>query len=173
MAGRIAGATPLRVSSGGILFDLAPVTLGGYRTLILAPIVAALGTGVLALFLRPSRVAIALGILGFTFAGTELVIGGGLGIGPAGQVLIGTEWRWIWRICVVAVGLLLALVGAIFVRTHGEDHQVPFPPIRRDLLLSGLVIGALILLLSPGPMLGKVMTGFGSWLGSLVWVAGL
>src|SRR5690242_19244373 len=105
VAARISGAIPLRISSGGILFDLSPVTLAGYRTLILAPIVAALTAGVVALLIRPTPSTIALGILGFLFAGTELVIGGGLGIGPASKLLIGTEWRWVWRICAVALGL--------------------------------------------------------------------
>lgn len=168
-----AGAVPLRFTTGGILFDLSAVGLGGYRALLLAPILSAIACGVAGLLLRPTRASIALGMIGFAFAGTELVLGGGLGIGPGGQILIGTDLRWVWRICAVAVGLVIALTGAVFVRTNGEDHEVPFAPIRRDLLLTGMIAGALILFLSPGPMLGKVMSGLGSWLGSLVWVMAL
>ena len=173
LVARFAGAVPLRFTTGGILFDLSAVGLGGYRALLLAPIIAALTCGVAGLLLRPTRASVALGMIGFTFAGTELVLGGGLGVGPAGQILIGTDLRWVWRICAVAIGLVIALTGAVFVRTHGEDHEVQFAPIRRDLLLTGVIVGALILCLSPGPMLGKVMSGVGSWLGSLVWVVGL
>ena len=61
----------------------------------------------------------------------------------------------------------------MLLKAGAEDHSLDFRAIRRDYLLSALVLGALILLLGPGPMLGKAMTGAGSWLGSLFWVVGL
>ena len=171
--GLAVGAVPLRLISTGIFFDQSETSMAGYRAILWAPIVAGILMGIAGILLRPSRWGIALGLVGSTFAGTLLIAGGGLGIGPAGTLLLGTDLRWIWRFCVVAGGLAVGFVGPLLLRTEAEDHQLDFKSLRRQILLTGLVLGALILVFAPGPILGKVMAGVGSWLGSLVWVLGL
>lgn len=171
--GLAVGAVPLRLVSSGIFFDQTQTSLLGYRLILWGPVIAGTLCALVGLLLSPSRFVLSLGIVGATFAATLLVVGGGLGIGPAGTLLIGTDLRWIWRTCVVAAGLVLGLAGAVLLRTRAEDHAVEFPKLRRELLLAGAGTGVLILLLSPGPFLGKLMAGFGSWLGSLVWMVGL
>ena len=171
--GLAVGAVPLRLISSGIFFDQSATSMAGYRAILWGPIVAGILLGIPAVLARPSRWGIALGIVGTTFAGTLLVVGGGLGIGPAGTLLIGTDLRWIWRFCVVMGGLTTGLVGPLLLRTTAEDHHLDFRAIRRDMLVTGALLGALILLLAPGPFLGKLMAGVGSWLGSMVWIVGL
>ena len=171
--GLAVGAVPLRLISSGIFFDQSGTSMAGYRAILWAPIIAGVLMGIAALLLRPSRWGITLGIVGTTFAGTLLVVGGGLGIGPSGTLLLGTDLRWIWRFCVVLAGLTIALVGPLLLRTEAEDQKLDFKSLRREILLTGMVLGALILLLAPGPLLGKVMAGVGSWLGSMVWIVGI
>ena len=171
--GLLVGAVPVRVISTGIFFDQTRTTLLGYRLILWGPVVVGALCAVAGLVMAPSRFVLTLGLVGTTFAATLLVVGGGLGIGPAGTLLIGTDLRWIWRTCVVAAGLVLGLAGAVLLRTRAEDHAVDFPRLRREILLAGAGTGALILLLAPGPFLGKVIAGFGSWLGGLVWIVGL
>ena len=121
----------------------------------------------------PTRFLTALGIAGATFAGTLLLAGGVLGIGPGSLLLVGTELKWVLKLSLAAGGLAVGLVGPMLLKAKAEDHSIDFPALRRDYLISAVLLGALILLLGPGPILGKVMTGAGSWLGSLFWVVGL
>jgi hypothetical protein len=137
------------------------------------PVAVGTGLGIAGFLMRPTRFGVTLGVVGSAFAGTLLVVGGGLGIGPGGNLLIGTELRWVWRICIVCIGLVIGLAGPALLGTHADDHSLDFRALRRAILLSGAVLGVLILLLTPGPFVGKVMAGMGSWLGSLVWVVGL
>lgn len=172
-AGFAVGATPLGLISSGIMFDHAEVTLNGYRLIVWSPIVAGLLLGALSLFRHPTRFRLTLGFVGTTIAASLLVLGGGLGIGPGSMLLVGTELRWIWKICIIAGGLAVGLVLPVILKSLAEDHQIPIAPLKRDLFLSSALLGALILLLAPGPLLGKGMAGMGSWLGSLVWLAAL
>ena len=86
---------------------------------------------------------------------------------------MGTELKWVLKLSLAAGGLAVGLVGPMLLKAKAEDHSIDFPALRRDYLISAVLLGALILLLGPGPILGKVMTGAGSWLGSLFWVVGL
>ena len=172
-AGLAVGARPLRLISTGIMFDQAEVTLNGYRLIIWSPVVVGVVLGALALLRRPSRIGLTLGFVGTTVAATELTLGGGLGVGPSATLLVGTELQWVWKLCLIAVGLLIGLAGPLLIKTLAEDHQIPVPPLKRDIFLTSALLGALILLLAPGPLLGKAMAGMGSWLGSLVWLAAL
>lgn len=171
--GLAVGAIPLRLTSSGILFDQVAVTLNGYRLIVWSPVLTGLLLTALALKLPPSRVSTTLGIAGAALAGTMLVAGGLLGIGPGSTLLVGTELRWVWKLCAGAGGLAVGLVGTFLIRARAEDHALDFPALKRDILISGVVLGVVILLAAPGPLLGKTMTGVGSWLGSLVWVLGL
>ena len=171
--GLAVGAVPVRVISSGIFFDQTQTSLLGYRLILWGPVIVGSLCMVAGLVMAPSRFVLALGLVGATFAATLLVLGGGFGIGPAGTLLIGTDLRWIWRTCVVGAGLVLGLAGAVLLRTRAEDHAVDFPTLRREILLTGVGAGVLILLLAPGPFLGKVIAGFGSWLGGLVWLVAL
>ena len=171
--GLAVGAVPLHLVSTGIFFDQSATSMAGYRAILWAPIIVGAGMGILGMVLRPTRLVLAAGLVGSTVAATFLVVGGGLGIGPAGTILLGTDLRWIWRLCLVGAGLLAGLLVPVLLRTRAEDHQVDFGSIRRELLLSGALFGALILAFAPGPLLGKVLSAIGSWLGSLVWIVGL
>jgi hypothetical protein len=172
-AGFTVGAKPLRLISTGIMFDQAEVTLNGYRLIIWSPVVVGVILGALALLRRPSRLGLTLGFVGTTIAATLLALGGGLGVGPGSTLLVGTELQWVWKLCIIAAGLLIGLAGPLLIKTLGEDHQIAIPPLKRDIFLASAVLGALILLFAPGPLLGKVTAGMGSWLGSLVWLAAL
>lgn len=167
------GAVPLRLVSSGVLFDQMSVSLAGYRFLVWSPVIAGTIFSILALNLPPTRFNLALGIAGATIAATLLLIGGVVGIGPGSTLLVATELRWVWKICAGAAGLAIGLVGPQLIKARAEDHALDFPAIRRDMLLTGVVLGGVILLVAPGPLLGKAMTGAGSWFGSLVWVLGL
>jgi hypothetical protein len=171
--GYTVGAFPLRLLSSGILWDQVAVSMTGFQLLTWSPVVTGTLLAALGLARGQRRFFVALGIVGATFAATELLLGGALGIGPGSALLIGVELKWVWKICLVAGGLAVGLVGTQLLKAQADDHSLDFMAIRRDLLLSGALLGALILLLAPGPLLGKVMTGAGSWLGSLVWVVGL
>lgn len=171
--GTAVGATPLRLISSGILFDQIAVSLNGYRLLMWSPVLTGIVFALLALKLPASRFVSALGVVGATFAATLLVAGASLGIGPGSTLLVGTELRWVWKLCTAAGGLLIGLVGPMLIKARVEDHDLDFPGLRRDILVIGAVLGAGILVAGPGPFLGKLMTGTGSWLGSLVWVLGL
>ena len=171
--GLAVGAVPLRLISSGVLFDQIAVSLNGYRMIVWSPVVTGILLAILADLLTPNRFLTALGIAGATTAATMLLAGGVLGIGPGSLLLVGTDLRWIWKLCLAAGGLTVGLVGPMLLKAKAEDHSIDFPALRRGYLVGGLILGAVILLLGPGPILGKVMTGAGSWLGSLVWVAGL
>lgn len=172
-AGYVVGAKPLRVISTGIMFDQAEVSLNGYRLIVWSPVVVGVILGALALLRRPTRFGLALGLVGTTIAASLLVLGGGLGIGPGSTLLVGTELRWVWKLCIIAAGLLVGLAGPLLLKTLGEDHQIAIPPLKRDIFLTSALLGLLILFFAPGPLLGKAMAGMGSWLGSLVWLAAL
>ncbi len=171
--GLAVGAVPLRLLSTGILFDQVAVSLNGYRAIIWSPVLTGILLTVLADMRPPTRFLTALGIAGATFAGTLLLAGGVLGIGPGSLLLVGTELKWVLKLSLAAGGLAVGLVGPMLLKAKAEDHSIDFPALRRDYLISAVLLGALILLLGPGPILGKVMTGAGSWLGSLFWVVGL
>lgn len=171
--GLAVGAVPLRLVSSGILFDQVAVSLNGYRAIIWSPVLTGILLTVLADMRPPTRFLTALGIAGATFAGTLLLAGGVLGIGPGSLLLVGTELKWVLKLSLAAGGLAVGLVGPMLLKAKAEDHSIDFPALRRDYLISAVLLGALILLLGPGPILGKVMTGAGSWLGSLFWVVGL
>lgn len=173
VAGLVVGAKPLRLISTGIMFDQAEVTLNGYRLIVWSPVVVGVVLGALALLRRPSRVGLTLGLVGTAIAATLLALGGGLGVGPGATLLVGTELQWVWKLCIIAAGLLVGLTGPLLIKTLAEDHEIPIPPLKRHIFLTSALLGALILLLAPGPLLGKVMAGMGSWLGSLVWLAAL
>lgn len=172
-AGYAVGAKPLRLISSGIMFDQAQVSLNGYRLIIWSPVAVGVILGAVALLRRPSPLGLTFGFVGTTVAATLLVLGGGLGVGPGSTLLVGTELQWVWKLCLIAAGLLVGLAGPLLIKTLGEDHQVAIPPLKRDIFMASALLGALILFLAPGPLLGKVMTGMGSWLGSLVWLAAL
>ena len=172
-AGYTVGAKPLRLISTGIMFDQSEVTLNGYRLIIWSPVVVGVILGALALIRRPSRLGLTLGFVGTSIAATLLALGGGLGVGPGATLLVGTELQWVWKLCIIAAGLLVGLAGPLLIKTLGEDHQIAIPPLKRDIFLTSALLGLLILLFAPGPLLGKVMAGMGSWLGSLVWLAAL
>ncbi len=171
--GLAVGAVPLRLLSSGILFDQVAVTLNGYRAILWSPVVAGILLAILPDRFPPTRFLTALGIAGTTLAGTMLLAGGVLGIGPGSLLLVGTELQWVWKICLAAGGLTVGLVGPMLLKARAEDHSLDFPALRREYLISAVILGALILLLGPGPILGKITTGAGSWLGSLFWVVGL
>ena len=171
--GIAAEAVPIRLVSSGIFFDLSATSIAGYRAILWGPIVAGLLMWGAGMVLRPSRGAIALGVVGSTYAATLLVAGGGLGIGPGGMLLTGTDIRWVWRICVITGGLAIGLAGPLILGTRADDLPGGQASVRRVLLLSGAALGAMLLLFGPGPILGKVMAGIGSWLGSLLWMSGL
>ncbi len=172
-AGLVVGARPLRLISTGIMFDQAEVTLNGYRLIIWSPVVVGVIFGALALLRRPTRSGLTLGLVGTAIAATLLALGGGLGVGPGSTLLVGTELQWVWKLCIIAAGLLVGLAGPLLIKTLAEDHQIPIPPLKRGIFVTSALLGALILLFAPGPLLGKVMAGMGSWLGSLVWLAAL
>ncbi|HWA41213.1 MAG TPA: hypothetical protein VG712_06340 [Gemmatimonadales bacterium] len=172
-AGYAVGARPLRLISSGIMFDQAEISLNGYRLIIWSPVVIGILFGALALLRRPSRLGLTLGLVGTAIAATLLALGGGLGVGPGATLLVGTELRWVWKICIIAGGLAIGLVGPLLIKTLAEDHEIPVAPLKRGILSASAVLGALILLLAPGALLGKVMAGMGSWLGSLVWLVAL
>ena len=171
--GLAVGAVPLRLLSSGILFDQVAVSLNGYRAILWSPVLTGVLLAILAERFPPTRFLTALGLAGATLAATMLLAGGVLGIGSGSLLLVGTELQWVWKICLAAGGLTVGLVGPTLLKARAEDHSLDFPALRREYLISAMILGALILLLGPGPILGKVMTGAGSWLGSLVWVAGL
>lgn len=171
--GLAVGAVPLHLISTGIFFDQSATSMAGYRAILWAPIVVGATVGILGVTLRPTRLILSAGLVGSTLAATFLVVGGGLGIGPAGTILLGTDLRWIWRLCLVGAGLVAGFLVPVLLRTRAEDHQVDFASIRRELLMSGAIFGAIILAFAPGPLLGKVLSAIGSWLGSLVWIVGL
>lgn len=173
VVGRAVGGVPLRIISSGIQWDQSEVTLNGYRLIVWSPVVCGILLGTLALHRRPTRFSIALGLAATTLAATLLVVGGGLGIGPGTTLLVGTELRWVWKLCIVAGGLAVGLVGPVLIKTRGEDHEIDIPALKRNILLGAALLGALLLVLAPGPMLGKAMSGAGSWLGSLVWLVAL
>jgi hypothetical protein len=170
LVGVAVGAVPVRIISSGILFDQTAVSLNGYRLIIWSPLLTGLLLVLLALKRRPTSFLVALGLVGATVAGTLLVAGAGLGIGPGATLLVGTELRWVWKLCAVAGGIAVGLVGSFLIRARAEDQELDFAAIKRDLLLAGGLLGMILLLAAPGPLLGKAMTGAGSWLGSLVWV---
>ena len=172
-AGFAVGARPLRLISSGIMFDQADTTLNRYRLIVWSPVIAGLVLGALALLRRPTRFGLTLGLVGTAIAATLLVLGGGLGIGPGATLLVGTELRWVWKICIIAGGLAIGLVGPLLIKTLTEDHEIAIPPLKGSILLASGVLGALISLAAPGPLVGKVMSGIGSWLGSVVWLAAL
>ncbi|HVX88043.1 MAG TPA: hypothetical protein VG940_03885 [Gemmatimonadales bacterium] len=172
-AGLVAGARPLRLISTGIMFDQSELSLNGYRLIVWSPVVMGVVLGALALLRRPTRLGLTLGLVGSSIAATLLTLGGGLGIGPGATLLVGTELRWVWKICIIAAGLAVGLVGPLMIKTLAEDHEIAVPPLKHSILLTSAVLGALILLLAPGPMLGKAMSGAGSWLGSMVWLLAL
>lgn len=168
--GSAVGAKPLRLISSGIMFDQAEITLNGYRLIIWSPVVTGIVLGALALLRKPTRFGLTLGLVGSSIAATLLTLGGGLGIGPGATLLVGTELRWVWKLCIIAGGLAVGLVGPLMIKTLAEDHEISVPPLKRSILLASAVLGALILLLAPGAPLGKVMSGAGSWMGSVVWL---
>ena len=172
-AGYAVGAKPLRLISSGIMFDQAEISLNGYRLIVWSPVVVGILLGALALLRRPTRFGLTLGLVGTTIAATLLVLGGGIGIGPGATLLVGTELRWVWKLCIIAGGLAVGLVGPLLIKTLAEDHEIPVPPLKRSILLASAALGALILLAAPGPLVGKAMSGMGSWLGSVVWLAAL
>lgn len=171
--GLAVGAVPLHLVSSGIFFDQSATSMAGYRAILWAPIIAGVGLGLLGMLLRPTRLLLATGLVGCTVAATFLVVGGGLGIGPAGTILLGTDLRWIWRLCLVAAGLVSGLLIPVLLRTRAEEHAIDFRALRTELLLSGVLFGALLVAFGPGPLLGKILAAIGSWLGSLVWIVGV
>ncbi len=171
--GLAVGAEPLRLVSSGIQFDQMEVTLNGYRLLIWSPVLAGILIATLGFFLRPTPFTSAIAITGATLAGTLLLAGGGFGIGPGSTLLVGTELRWVWRLTIGFVGLAVGIVVPFILKARAEDGQVDFRATRKGMLLGGALAAALFLAFGPGPLLGRAITGGGSWLGSLVWVAGL
>ena len=171
--GLAVGGRPLRLISSGILWDQTEVSLNGFRAILWSPVLCGVLFFLTAARRRTHPFLLALGLVGVTYAATLLTVGGVLGIGPGGMLLVGTELKWVWKTTLAAAGLALGTMGPLWLKTAAEDHEVPVAPIKRQLLVTAALTGALILLLAPGPVLGKVMTGAGSWLGSLVWLVAL
>jgi hypothetical protein len=167
------GAVPLRLISSGIMFDQTAVSFAGFMCIAWSPVAAGLGFAALGGKLAPTPFAIAAGILGATLAATLLLAGGVLGVGPGSTLLLGTEMRWLWKLSVGIVGLAVGLTAPMLLRARAEDHQLDFAAIKKGILLTGLLVAALLLAFGPGPLLGRGITGGGSWLGSLVWVLAL
>ena len=171
--GSAVGAVPLRLVSSGILFDQTAVSFAGYMTIVWSPVVVGLLFALVGGKFTAWPFLISAGILGSTLAGTLMLAGGALGIGPGSTLLLGTELRWVWKLTIGLVGLAVGLVGPLLLKAHAEDHSLDFAAIRKGIVVAGLGIGALILLFGPGPILGRAITGGGSWLGSLIWILAL
>jgi len=167
------GAVPLRLISSGIQFDQVEVTLNGYRLLIWSPVIFCLLISFVAHRDKPTTFTMAMSMAGAALAATLLVVGGAFGIGPGSTLLVGTEMRWVWRMMIGLLGLTLGLVAPILLKAHAEDNTLDLAVIKRRMLQGGIVAGALILAFGPGPLLGRLITGGGSWLGSLAWVLAL
>ncbi|MBW8772479.1 MAG: hypothetical protein JF590_04195, partial [Gemmatimonadetes bacterium] len=138
--GLAVGAVPLRLISSGILFDQVAVSLNGYRAILWSPVVTGVLLALVADRLQPSRFVIALGLSGATLAATLLLAGGVLGIGPGSLLLVGTDLRWILKLCVGAGGLTVGLVGPMLLKARAEDSSIDFRALRRDFLLGGLLL---------------------------------
>ena len=173
LVGYAVGAVPVRLVSSGIMFDHAEVSLAGFRAITWSPVVAGILISLVGHRDRTSPFLISLSIIGATLAATLLAAGGTLGVGPGSLLLVGAELKWIWKIVLLFSGLTMGLVAPQLLKAHAEDNQFDIGVIKRGILLGGIVAGALILLFGPGPMLGRAITGGGSWLGSVVWVVGL
>ena len=171
--GSAVGATPLRLVSSGILFDHTAVSFAGFMAITWSPVLAGLLLAVLGWTLAPRPLFIALGILGATLAATVMVAGGVLGVGPGSNLLLGTELRWVWKLTVGLFGISVGLVGPMLLKARAEDHDLDFGAIKRGILLGGVAVAALVIAFGPGPLMGRLITGGGSWLGSLVWVLAL
>lgn len=171
--GEAVGAVPLRLVSSGILFDQTAVSFPGFLAIVWSPVLAGLLFALLGGKLTARPFLIAAGILGATLAATLMVAGGALGVGPGSTLLLGTELRWVWKLTLGLVGLAVGLAGPMLLKAQAEDHSLDFAAIRKGILFGGLVVAALVIAFGPGPILGRAMTGGGSWLGSLVWVLAL
>jgi hypothetical protein len=171
--GYAVGAVPIRLISSGIMFDQTAVSLGGFRAITWSPVVVGILISLIGHRARTSPFLIAFSTIGATLAATLLIAGGALGVGPGSLLLVGAELKWIWRIVLLLAGLVMGLVAPQLLKAHAEDNQFDPKEIRRGMLWGGLAAGALVLALGPGPILGRAITGGGSWLGSLVWVVAL
>jgi hypothetical protein len=173
LVGYAVGAVPVRLVSSGIMFDHAEVSLAGFRAITWCPVVSGVLLSLLGHRDRTSPFLISLSLIGATLAATLLVAGGTLGVGPGSLLLVGAELKWIWKIVLLFSGLAMGLVAPQLLKAHAEDNQFDVRMIKKGMLLGGLVAGVLIFLFGPGPILGRAITGGGSWLGSLVWVVAL
>src|SRR5689334_17721413 len=147
--GYAVGATPLRLMSSGILFEQSEVSLAGYRLILWSPVVVGAALMVFALRRAPAVVPVTAGIVGTTFAATLLTLGGVLGIGMGGLLLVGTDIRWIWKLCLGFGGVALGLAGTQLIKARAEDHDLPWTQLKRGILLGGALVGVGILLLAP------------------------
>jgi hypothetical protein len=164
---------PIRLISSGIMFDQSEVSLSGFRAITWSPVIVGILLSLVGHRDRTSPALIAFSTIAATLAATLLIAGGVLGVGPGSLLLVGTELKWIWRIVLLLAGLVMGLVAPQLLKAHAEDKEFDPKEIRRGMLWGGLVAGGLILALGPGPILGRAITGGGSWLGSLAWVVAL
>jgi hypothetical protein len=167
------GAVPVRLVSSGIMFDQTAVSLAGFRAITWSPVVVGILISLIGHRAKTSPFLIAFSTIGATLAATLLVAGGTLGLGPGSLLLVGTELKWIWRIVLLFSGLVMGLVAPQLLKAHAEDQEFDIGVMKRGMLLGGVAAGVLMLAFGPGPILGRAITGGGSWLGSLVWVVAL
>jgi len=173
LVGYAVGAVPVRLISSGIMFDQAEVSLAGFRMITWSPVVSGVLISLVGHRAKTSPFLITFSLIGATLAATLLVAGGTLGVGPGSLLLVGLELKWIWKIVLLFSGLVMGLVAPQLLKAHAEDNEFDIGMIKKGMFLGGVVAGALILLFGPGPLFGRVITGGGSWLGSLVWVVAL
>jgi len=173
LVGWAVGAVPIRLVSSGIMFDQTAVSLAGFRAITWSPVVLGILISLVGHRAKTSPFLIAFSTIGATLAATLLIAGGTLGVGPGSLLLVGAELKWIWKIVLFFSGLVMGLVAPQLLKAHAEDNQFDPKVIRNGMVWGGVAAGALMLAFGPGPVLGRAITGGGSWLGSLVWVVPL